>query len=48
MKTKQILSVFLVFAILLGIFAVPALADELDTPVTEEPEEPLLYTKNKE
>lgn len=45
MRTKQIISVFLVFTALLGVFAIPALADdELETPVTEEPEEPYAYT----
>lgn len=46
MRTKQILSIFLVFIILLGAFSLPAFADdELDSPVTEEPEEPYLFTK---
>lgn len=47
MRTKQILSIFLVFIILLGVFSLPAFADdELDTPVTEEPEEPYLFTRS--
>lgn len=44
MKQKQILSVFLVFALILGMFALPAFADnEIDAPEPGEPEEPYLY-----
>ncbi len=45
MRTKQILSIFLIFIILLGVFSIPAFAEELDIPVTEEPEEPYLFTR---
>jgi hypothetical protein len=34
MKTKRVLSVLLVLAVLIGILAVPTIADEFDTPVT--------------